>query len=77
MKIGFLYFHHMHHVFHSLPIAYELSSLGFSVDLIITSQSILKTISGTKNIYPKQSCNIVFLKAPFSFRYFNISKKIS
>ena len=62
MRIGFIYFHHIHHALHSLPIAFELSSLGFNVDLLITSNSILKVINDIKHLYPNQKCNIIFLK---------------
>lgn len=75
MRIGFIYFHHIHHALHSLPIAFELSSLGFNVDLLITSNSILKVINDIKHLYPNQKCNITFLKGSMFYRYANFRKK--
>ena len=75
MRIGFLYLHHIHHIYHSIPIAFELSSLGFNIDLIISSESVKKVITELTELYPKQKCNIVFLKGPAAYRYANIRRK--
>ena len=73
-KIGFIFFHHIHHIYHSLPIAFELSSMGYSVDLLITSKSIKNVIDELIEIYPKHKCKTIFLKSPLLFRYGNIMR---
>jgi hypothetical protein len=75
MRIGFLFFHHIHHIYHSVPIAFELSSLGFNVDLIVTSNSVKKVIDELAILYPRQTCKIIFLKGPVLYRYANIRRK--
>jgi CDP-glycerol glycerophosphotransferase (TagB/SpsB family) len=75
MRIGFIYFHHIHHVYHSVPIAFELSSRGFKVDLIVTSESVKKVIDELTELYPRQKCKIVILKGTVSYRYNYIRRK--
>lgn len=76
-RYGFLYLHDIHHVYHSAPIAFELSKLDLNahVTLYCSSKATFQAAQRIKYNYPESSCNILELKPPFLFRYFNVGRK--
>ncbi len=77
MRIGFIYFHHIHHVYHSAPIAFELSRLRpeYEVILIVTSKGCYDVLEEVATLYPGHRCKFILLRSPFLFKWFNIRKK--
>jgi len=69
--------HGIHHVYHSAPIAYELSKLDSDarVTLYCSSEATFQAAQRIKHCFPGSSCNIIELKPPFSFQYFNVERK--
>ncbi|UCH10478.1 MAG: glycerophosphotransferase, partial [Fidelibacterota bacterium] len=76
IRIGFLYLYHEYHVYHSAPIAFELSQLDPDLEVILLSATDNSTDSLTKLSahYPGHRCRIQALSQPCTFRYLNVER---
>lgn len=65
MKAAFLYFDDIHHIFHNVTTAIELSRLqktGVSVDLLTSTQVNYDLLESILAKFPGHNCRIIFLK---------------
>ncbi|UCH10390.1 MAG: CDP-glycerol glycerophosphotransferase family protein [Fidelibacterota bacterium] len=74
IRIGFLYLYHEYHVYHSAPIAFELSRLDPDLEVILLSATDHSTdlLAKLSSHYPGHGCRIQPLSQPWTFRYLNI-----
>ena len=77
MRIGFLYFYHEYHVYHSAPIAFELSRLESDLEVLLLSSSSPSTnaIEQLSQYYPGHRCVTEELSQPWEFRYMNVERR--
>jgi hypothetical protein len=77
IRIGFIYLYHEYHVYHSAPIAFELSRLDPDLEVILLSATEFSTDLLTKLSahYPNHGCRIQPLSQPWTFRHLNIERR--
>lgn len=77
MRIGFLYFYHEYHVYHSVSIAFELSRLEPDLEVSLLSSSLPSTnvIDQLSRHYPDHRCVTEELSQPWEFRYMNVERR--
>lgn len=70
MKIGFLFIDNIHHIYHSAPIAYELSRSypELQVEMLVSWPRCLKYLRELGAYYPGHRCQLRLLTAPLLYR---------
>lgn len=70
MKIGFLFLDNIHHLYHSAPIAYELSRSypELHVEMLVSYAPSIAHLRELGACYPGHRCHLRLLTPPFSYR---------
>lgn len=76
-QVGFLYFHQYYHVYHSAPIAYELSLLdaGIQVHLFTASDLCKNLLEGLGDFYPGHRVITHMIEPNWTYRNLNIKRR--
>lgn len=75
--VGFLFFHHTHHIYHSAPIAYELSRMDrdIHVHMFTASDIAIKLFKDLGEFYPGHRVSIHRTVPNFTFRHLNLKRR--
>ena len=77
LKVGFVFFNHIGHIYHSAPVAFELSyNKHFDVTFVVSSEEIAGVLRRIWNLYPNNKCKIRIMKPGIFYGILRIIRRM-